>query len=282
MKMLKSITLLLAAFAGSFIYASTLSEIKVKLTLDHKDYVSGERIRGVADVLNASPRKVSVGYANSPDKLIFEVFRDFDKEQIGKISDGPCTARFVIEPNQGQKLEVFLGDHYMLLEEGRYLVRPVLIHEGFRYEGMTRSFNIVKGIRQVSALQLFEGRDELRRNFELVKWTRDGHEHIFLAAQDNTSNYRNWTTTDLGSFLRVTKPVISILETGVVIVLHRLDPEQFVRSEFWSVPNDVVLISAEIVQDPETAAQKRIRELNKLSGANIEPPSRKWWEFWKL
>lgn len=282
MKTLRYLFLIVAgiAFTGSYVYG--MSEIKIKMSLDNKDYVSGEKVRGVVDVMNSSPRKVSVGYANSEDKLILEVFRASDKMQLEKYSDIPYTARFVIEPNQAQRLEVFLADHFVLLEEGRYLVRPVLLHEGYRFEGMTKSFNIVSGLKQVSALQLFEGRDELRRNFELVKWTRDAHEHIFLTAHDNTSKYRNWTTTDLGSFLRVTKPVISILETGVVIVLHRLDPETFVRSEFWSVPDALELISAERVQDPETAAQNRIRELYKLPGGKISPPKRKWYQFWKL
>ena len=64
-----------------------MSEIKIKLDLDNKDYVSGEKVRGVVDVMNSSPRKVSVGYANSKDKLILEVFRSSDKMQLEKYSD---------------------------------------------------------------------------------------------------------------------------------------------------------------------------------------------------
>ena len=40
------------------------SEIRVDLKLDGSDFVSGERIRGVVDVANSSPDRVSVGYAN--------------------------------------------------------------------------------------------------------------------------------------------------------------------------------------------------------------------------
>lgn len=267
--------------AAAAVSAATSSEIKVSFTPDNTDYVSGERIRGVVDVLNASPRKVSVGYANSEDKLIIEVYRSDDRTQIDKMTSTPVTARFVIEPNQGQKLEVFLADHYPLLQERRYLVRPVLIHEGHRYEGMTKSVNVVRGMNQGEALQLFEGRDELRRHFELVRWSRKGCEHIFLAAKDEGSKWRNWVTTDLGPFLRVTKPVISILPSGVVTVLHRLDPETFVRSEFWSVPAGLELVSREKVQDPEIAGQNRVRELYNTPGNEIKPPVRRWWEFWK-
>ncbi|MBO5642818.1 MAG: hypothetical protein J6S51_02270 [Kiritimatiellae bacterium] len=263
------------------LFAATSSEIKVSFTPDSIDYVSGERIRGIVDVLNASPRKVSVGYANSKDKLIIEVFRADDRSQIEKSSSTPVTARFVIEPNQGQKLEVFLADHFPLLEERRYLVRPVLVHGGHRYEGMTRTINVVTGMKQVAALQLFEGHDQLRRHFELVRWSRNGTDHIFLAARDEGSRWRNWVTTDLGSFLRVTPPVISIMPSGVVTVLHRFDPETFVRSEFWSVPKGLELISREKVQDPETAGQNRVRELYNTPGNEIKPPKRRWWEIWK-
>jgi hypothetical protein len=61
-----------------------------------------------------------------------------------------------------------------------------------------------------------------------------------------------------------------------------LDPETFVRSEFWSVPDALELISDERVQDPETAAQNRIRELYELPGGKISQPKRKWYQFWKL
>ena len=270
-----------AALAGSFLLYGGTSEIKVSFAPDFADYVSGERIRGVVDVLNASARKVSVGYANSEDRLLLEVFRADDRSQLDKTSTVPVTARFVIEPNQGQKLEVFLGDHYNLLEERRYLVRPVLVHEGHRYEGMTKSINVVTGMKLTSALQLFEGKDNLRRNFELVKWSRRGTDHLFITARDEGYEMRNWVTTDLGSFLRVTKPVISILKTGEIVVLHRLDPENFVRSEFWSVPNGLELISRERVQDPETAGQNRVRELYNTPGNEVKPPERHWWEFWK-
>lgn len=278
---MKYILLCFSAIFATVGFAATSSEIKVSFTPDCIDYVSGERIRGVVDVLNASPRKVSVGYANSKDKLLIEIFRADDRSQIEKTSSSPVTARFVIEPNQGQKLEVFLADHYPLLEERRYLVRPVLVHEGHRYEGMTRTINIVTGMKQAAALQLFEGRDELRRHFELVKWSRNGTDHIFLTARDEGSRWRNWVTTDLGSFLRVTPPVISIMPSGVVTVLHRFDPETFVRSEFWSVPQGLELVSREKVQDPETAGQNRVRELYNTPGNEIKPPKRRWWEIWK-
>ena len=45
--------------------AAAPSEIRVDISLDGSDFVSGERIRGVVDVAHSSPDKVSVGYSNS-------------------------------------------------------------------------------------------------------------------------------------------------------------------------------------------------------------------------
>ena len=67
---------LFAAFFSLAAVAAT-SEIRVDLKLDGSDFVSGERIRGIVDVANSSPDKVSVGYVNSNDRLEIERFRAF-------------------------------------------------------------------------------------------------------------------------------------------------------------------------------------------------------------
>ena len=63
------------ALAAALISLSGLaatSEIKVDLRLTGDDFISGERIRGVVDIANSSPGKVSVGYANSEDSFFVD------------------------------------------------------------------------------------------------------------------------------------------------------------------------------------------------------------------
>ena len=274
---LKSAFVLCLLSFVSVLHAQT-SEISVDLKLDGYDFVSGERIRGVVNIANSSPSKVSVGYSNSKDLFFIEVFRANDLTSLSRVSKHPFVSRFVIRSSEGQKLEVFLGDHYALREPSRYLAKPVLVHDGVRYEGTMRAFDVVEGVKIVGATQLFANRNGLQREFSLVYWSRNHSEHLFLTAKDGGSSGRVWETRDLGPILRIDKPSISVLPKGEVVVLHRLNQDQFVRTEFWSLPNELEFRIRESVRDPETAATSRVRELYKDGG--IKPKENPWWKFW--
>ena len=254
------------------------SEIRIDLRLDGSDFVSGERIRGVVDVANSSPDRVSVGYSNSRDLLFVEVYRASDMHQLARIGRRPFVARFRVDSSEGQKLETFLGDHYALREPSRYLAKPVLVHGGMRYEGAMRVFDVVEGIRVTGAMQMFSNRPGLQRNFSVVYWPRNRTEHLFLRAWDSGNSTQEWESRDLGPMLRIGNPTISILPSGEVVVLHRLNQDQFVRSEFWSLPDALEFRTRETVQDPETAGTARVRELYKEGG--VKAKENPWWKFW--
>lgn len=273
---------------GSVIFAELLlasgalpaatSEIKVNLKLDFSDYVSGERVRGVVDIANSSPEKISVGYANSADSFFVEVFKASDMTQLTRVSKHPFVAKFRVDSSEGQKLETFLGDHYALREPNRYLAKPVLVHKGTRYEGAVRAFDVVEGIKIGGAMQMFTTRSGLQREFTLVHWAKNHAEHLFLTAKDAGVSNRKWETRDLGPILRIDRPSISVMPKGEVVVLHRLNQENFVRTEFWSLPDALEFRVRESVRDPETAGTARVRELYKDGG--IKPKKNPWWKFW--
>ena len=268
---------LLSFLLAPAVFAET-SEIMVDLKLDSADFVSGERIRGVVDIANPSPEKISVGYSNSKDSFFIEVFRASSMQQLTKVSKHPFVSKFRIDSSEGQKLEVFLGEHYGLREPSRYLAKPVLVHNGVRYEGMMRAFDVVDGIRLAGAMQMFANRSGLRREFSLVYWPRSNSEHLFLQAKDAGSSDRIWETRDLGPLLRLDKPSISVMPKGEIVVLHRLNQDQFVRSELWSLPDALEFRIRESVRDPETAGTARVRELYKEGG--VKPKENPWWKFW--
>jgi hypothetical protein len=276
-----------AVLAGLLAVASqaqkpTLSEISVDLKMDERDYVSGERVRAVVDVKNLSPRTVSVGYPDSRDTVLVEIFRSNDHVQVDRVGrPRPFVSAFSVKSNEGQLLETFLGDHYDLEEPRSYRARAVLVHGGYRYEGPYRAFSIVPGNYITSAKQMFAGREGVSRRFDLVRWARNGVEHAFLSACDEYEDGRreNLGTTDIGAMLRITKPTLSILPGGEVVVIHRNGADSFVRSEFWSMPDALVLRSRMSVGDPATAGQARIQELYKREGG-IKPVDRPWWKFW--
>ena len=268
----------LTVFAAALAKADAASEIKVDLKLDYADFVSGERIRGVVDIANSSPEKISVGYSNSEDVFFVEVYRAGDMKQLSRVYRRDFVSRFRVDSGEGQKLETFLGDHYALREPSRYLAKPVLVHGGVRYEGTLRAFDVVEGVKISGAMQMFANRRALQREFALCYWSRNHSEHLFLTARDTGSSSKRWETCDLGAMLRLEKPSISILPTGEVVVLHRLNQDQFVRSEFWSLPDALEFRVREAVLDPATAGTARVRELYKSGG--VKPKSNPWWKFW--
>ncbi len=154
------------------------------------NYGSGERIRAVVNVANSSPERVSVGYANSQDRLIVEVYPMGEGVLLDRTGKGEFVSRFMVDSNEGQKLETFLG-----------------------------------------------------------------------------------------TLIRLSKPRISVLKTGEVIVLHPFNRDQFFRTEFWSLPDALELNKRELVMDPETAGSERVKELYKESGG-VKPVNRPWWKFW--
>ena len=275
--MMKRLLVLPAALLTFGAFAA-VSEISVDLKLDFNDYVSGERIRGVVDIANSSPDKVSAGYSNSEDLFFIEVFRASDMERLDRAPRTVFVSPFMVKSGEGQKLETFLGDHYSLREPRRYLAKPVLVHRGVRYEGAYRAFDVVEGVKIGGAMQMFANRRGLHRDFALVHWSRNGGEHVFLCAADGGSSDSKWETRDLGPILRIDEPVVSVLQNGEVVVIHRYNTENYIRSSFWSLPGSFEFRTRELVRDPHTAGTARVRELYKEKG--VAPKHNPWWKFW--
>lgn len=255
------------------------SEITVGVKMDHLDFVVGESVGAIVNVMNVSPDEISVGYADSKDRFFIELFRSPDMRQVERVTSGPFVSPFRLKPNEGLKLATRLGDVYDMRHPGRYLARPVLVHEGIRFEGQMRAFDIVPGMQLSTALQMFSNHEGLRREFELLKWSRGGRDHLFITAHDGVPGGKSWQTTDLGEMMKITKPTVSIMPNGEVIVLHRIDPDNFIRSEFWSVPDGIEFYRRELIQDPETAGSQRVREMYQESGG-VKPKENPWWKFW--
>lgn len=277
--MKRRIFLLMALAFYGLARAALPSEITVTLKMAYDVYVEGERIRVIVDIANASPDVIDCRDETSPDKLVLELYRASDRYQFEKGSDRPFTAGFALLSGEGQKLEAFLGDHFPFHKATRYFARAVLVHGGSRFESPLRTFDVVPGMKCGAALQMFEDRDDLKREFELVHWGRSRVEHLFLKARDVGENPRRWATTDLGPFLRVTRPKVSVLPTGEVVTLHRATQDSFVRSEFWSIPHAFEFNTHEVMIDPEVAGAERVKEIYKESGG-VEPVKKAWWKFW--
>lgn len=259
--------------------AEKLTELTVKLTLQKGDYIAGERIKAVVDVANASPDPIDARGPDAPDHLILELYRASDHYQFEKTSDKPFVESFALLSGEGQLMDVFFAEHFSITESTRYFARAVLIHKRIRYESALKSFNVVPGLRCGGAVQMFSNKEGLRREFELVHWGRDQVEHLFLKATDAGISTRSWTTTDLGPYLSITRPKVSVLPSGEVVTLHRTTQDAFIRTEFWSLPDVFEFNTHELMLDPDVAGAARVKELYKESGG-VEPVKKAWWKFW--
>ena len=291
--------LILAALSASISLlasaAAAPTEIKVDLKLDASDFIVGERVRGVIDIANSSPDTIGVGGRfrvwggegtnrfvkaeyDVNDKLFVEVYRASNGAELERVSSKPFVAAFAIESGEGQKLETLLADHFDLRDTVRYLAKPVFVRNGIRYEGQPRAFDIVDGVRAGRAMQMFSNVQGLQREFELVYWSKNMGEHLYLKAKDAGTSTRRWVTRDIGPILRLDKPTLSILPSGEIIVLHRANKDQFLRTEYWSLPKELVYRGQMSVNDPTTAGTARVRELYKEK--SVAPKSNPWWKFW--
>lgn len=259
--------------------AAKMSELTVKLELQNGDYILGERIKAKVDVANASPDPIDARGPDAPDHMYLELYRASDRYQFEKISDKPFVEPFALLSGEGQLLDVYFGDHFPVKEATRYFARAILIHNRMRYESSLKSFNVVPGLRCGGAVQMFSNRDGLRREFELVHWGRDKVEHLFLKAKDSGTAANPWPTTDLGPYMSITRPKVSVLPSGVVVTLHRTTKDAFIRTEFWSLPDAFEFNAHELMLDPDIAGAARVKELYQEAGG-VEPVKKAWWKFW--
>ena len=132
--MKKALSLSVLIFSVALVAAPPQSEISVKLLPDRREYVVGERIRAIVDIANSSADSIDVGKTGSADLLRLEVFRARDMASRQRIGKKPLVAPFMLHSSEGQKLEMFIGDHFALHDPVRYLARVVFIHSGVRYE----------------------------------------------------------------------------------------------------------------------------------------------------
>ena len=280
----KTLVLAFAALFSTFLRADpgNISEISLRLSMTHQDYVAGERVRAELEIVNGGTATIELSPANPSDRVFVELYRGDLMHRLERVSGRPFTAPARIGSGERQTFEVFLDRHYPIEKEGRYIARPVLVHGGMRYEGALKAFTVVPGMKISGALQMFAERTGLRREFELAYWHRDRREHLFIKVRDegpSPEDSRIWSTTDLGAVLRVTSPKIQIKPTGEVVVLHRGSQDEYVRSVFWSLPDAFEFEEHEALMDPETAGTERVKQLYQES-SGVEPVRKAWWKFW--
>lgn len=256
-------------------------QINVRLNLAYSVFVVGEPVVLRVDLQNNLRRPIDVGMPGAQSALILEVTKGGRYNELQPYNKEPLVAPFQIMSGQSMQHTLAADKWFSLEDEGRYVVRAVVVYEGKRYESVQKSFDVVPGITVSSGAQMFANREKLRRQFRLVNWHRNQTERLFLRIDDEPGE-RMWDTIDLGVMMRGAPAKLDISPEGEVTVLHRATQDAFLRTVLWSLPDVVEVVERNTLVDPEISASQRV---NALYGDDLEgeanSKAKSWWKFWR-
>ena len=264
---------LLAGAAGA-------QQLEVNLTLAYNVYITGEPVLVQFDVLNATRDLIEVGAPGLKDAALLEISRDGRYNEITPFNSMPIVGAFKLNPGQTFQSKAELDKWFSLAEPGKYIARLVIVHGGMRYESVKRSFDVVPGIPVKEGVQMFVRKQNQKRLFRLVHWTRNQTDRLFLRIEDEPGD-KIWDSIDLGILLRTGEPKIDISPEGEVTVVHRSTQDAFIRTVIWSLPDSVEVMERNQLLDPDISASQRVRSLyGDMADDGKKDEKKPWWKFW--
>ncbi|MBP5227892.1 MAG: hypothetical protein J6336_10960 [Kiritimatiellae bacterium] len=269
----------LMGLCAAVCFSAFAQKMDVKLELAYTVFIVGEPV--LVQVSGMNGLRDDIRFApDSTDRLLFEITTDDPNEYLTQSDARPMASGMVIRTGEPFKQKVELDKWFPLLKEGRYLVRAILLHNGTRYESQKKSFDVVPGILLQEGTQMFVKPPDLKRSFKLVYWHRNKVERLFLSVKDEPTGFV-WDSTDLGNLLHGSKPKLDIAPDGVVTVVHKASPDNFIRTVFWSLPKSLEVVERNTLLDPEISASQRAKTLyGEITDGNKQGEKKSWWKFW--
>lgn len=261
-----------AALMGRAQGGKPLPPVSVGMALEVNSYVLGEEIPVRVLVRNNTAREITLGKGETPAGVM-TVVRSRDPQRRALTGDprGCLPKPLVLKPNEERIFDLDLSKTVSLSREGAYLVSFGVIFQGTRYDTTVRELELVPGSLVAEGVQLFAKVPGRQRHFALVRWPRNHVDRLFLRIYD-TPDERVFKTVMLGAYLPISKPRLNIAPSGEVVVLHRATPDYYVRSVFWSLPDEFIRRSSQDLLDPATADSARLKgiqgDLNEVVQKN--------------
>ena len=264
-----------------FARAAVAQQLDVNLTLAYNVYVTGEPVVVQFDVLNATRDLFDTGNPAAKDAVLVEISMGGNYNELAPFNPAPIIGAFKLNPGQSfQSKAVELDKWFPLVEAGKYIARLVVVHGGMRYESVKRSFDVVPGIPVKEGVQMFVTKQNQKRLFRVVHWSRNQTDRLFLRIEDDPGD-RIWDSIDLGVWLRTGEPKIDISPEGEVTVVHRSTQDAFIRTVIWSLPESVEVMERNQLLDPEISASQRVRSLyGDMADDRKKDEKKSWWKFW--
>jgi len=260
-------------------YVAAAQQIDVKMTLAYNNYVVGEPVLVQLEALNATRDLIDIGGDKSKDSLLVEITKGGQYNDIRPFNPSPIAGAFQLKPGESFQHKVELDKWFSLVQEGQYVVRMVIVHDGTRYESTKKSFDVVPGIPVGNGVQMFVKTQNLKRLFKLVYWYRNQADRLFLRIEDEPGS-RIWDSIDLGVLMRSSPPKLDISPEGEITVVHRSTQDAFIRTVLWSLPNSVEVVERNSLLDPDISASQRVKSLYGEMGEEEKAEKKHWWKFW--
>lgn len=272
--------------AGALICALFLAgmasaqQVELTLTLAYNVFVVGEPVLVQFEALNTTRDVLDIGGKDSKDALVVEISKGGQYNEVASFNREPIAGKFQVKPGQVFQQKVELDKWFTVLDEGKYIVRFVIVHDGMRYESTKKSFDVVPGIPVKDGVQMFVKRQNLKRLFKLVFWNRNQTDRLFLRIEDDPSG-KVWDSLDLGTLLRSSEPKIDISPEGEVTVLQHATQDAYIRTVLWSLPDAVEVVERNSLIDPEISASQRVKSLyGEMVDDGAAKKKKAWWKFW--
>ncbi len=255
-------------------------QVEMTMTLAYNVFVVGEPVLVQLEALNTTRDLLDIGGKDSKDALVVEISRGGEYNEVAPFNNESVVSPFQVKPGQAFQQKVELDKWFPVVEEGKYFVRFVIVHDGLRYESSKKSFDVVPGIPIKDGVQMFVKRQNQKRLFKLVFWSRNQTDRLFLRIEDDPSG-KVWDSLDLGALLRSSGPKIDISPEGEVTVLHRSTQDAYIRTVLWSLPDAVEVVERNSLVDPEISASQRVKSLyGEMVDDGAKKKKTSWWKFW--
>ncbi|MEI6645554.1 MAG: hypothetical protein WCP12_05920 [bacterium] len=259
-------------------YTSSAQQIDVRLELTHSVFILGEPIVANVTVANNSRIPIIIG-ENAPDKILIEITRESQYDELEPQNNAPLFAASQIGPGQTVQQSFELDKWFALYDSGKYMIRAIVVKEGVRHETRRKTFDVVPGVPLKEGIQMFVDKQSLSRKFHLVYWMRNQVNRLFLRIEDSPTG-QAWDTIDLGVLSKVTEPKLDISPKGEVTVIHRSTQDAFIRTVIWSLPMNIEIAERDALVDPDVSSTQRVRSLYEEMQKEEKKVASPWWKFW--
>jgi len=252
--------------------------VDVSLTLAHGVFVVNEPVVIQARVTNLMRDPLEIG-EGARDQLLIELAKENRDNELTPYDDKPFIKPLTLASGNTLTHMMEIDKWFNVAENGKYLIRVVLLHNGNRYESAMRSFDVVPGIQLKEGVQMFANRQRLQRNFKMVHWTRNQSRQLFLRIEDAPDG-KTWDTVALGEFSRAEEPRLDIAPSGEITTFHRANADSYLHTVIWSLPDSVEIAERNVLLDPDVSSAQRMRAIYGDLPDQTEQKKSSWWKFW--